>query len=55
MEHKNSETNAAGIKRKITEMLDKNSDEKLLNRIYRFIKYIYIKSLSQNKTEYDIM
>lgn len=27
---------------KINEMLDKIEDEDLLNRVYRFIKYIYI-------------
>lgn len=30
------------IREKIDEMLNKIESEKLLNRIYRFIKYIYI-------------
>lgn len=30
------------IKAKILEILEKISDEALLNRIYRFVKYIYI-------------
>lgn len=30
------------IRQKINEMLDKIETDELLNRIYRFIKYIYI-------------
>lgn len=30
------------VRDKINEMLDKIESENLLNRIYRFIKYIYI-------------
>ena len=35
-------TCAKDTKEKITKMLDKIIDENLLNRIYRFVKYIYI-------------
>lgn len=30
------------LKKKIVNMLEKISDETLLNRVYRFVKYIYI-------------
>ena len=31
------------LKKRITEMVDKVDDEILLNRIYRFVKFIYIR------------
>mgnify|MGYP001058159035 CR=1 FL=1 len=32
----------ADTRRRIAEMLEKIHSEKLLNRIYRFVKYIYL-------------
>ena len=32
----------ADTRRRIAEMLDKISSEQLLNRVYRFVKYIYL-------------
>ena len=32
----------ANTRRRIVEMLEKISSEQLLNRIYRFVKYIYL-------------
>lgn len=34
--------NTVDIKQKILNMLNKIENEQLLNRIYRFIKYLYI-------------
>lgn len=41
-DHGMTEPNAQDIRRRIAEMLEKITSEKLLNRIYRFVKYIYI-------------
>ena len=42
MNKKNNNDPRTDTIEKITQMLDKINDEALLNRIYRFVKYIYI-------------
>ena len=39
---------AQDTRRRITEMLEKITSEKLLSRIYRFVKYIYIHREAQS-------